>query len=772
MSAIDLDSSYARSTSPHLRVRIHARIIAFAIACAGSNVALGAGSELTASSHAIGDHFGAAIAYGGELALVGAPDHGEGSGAVFVFERTAAGSYSERQILTSDPAFAGDRFGCAIAMSDTIAVIGAPGHEALGVLDGGACVVFERAFDGEWVERQQLLASEIAKGAEFGRSVAISGDRILVGAPGANGGAGAAYVFERQPDDSWSMTANLVPASTAPGDAFGTVALDGERAIIGAPGRDVFGYSDAGGAYVFERAAGGGWVEAGQISGSVTDSDAYFGASVAVSGDRVLIGAPNEFVIPFGRCGAAYLFERTVVGTWSTKGIATSTDAVSGELFGSAVALNAEFAAVGVPAISFGASDGAGAVYVYEISEFGVFGEEQVLKLHAPKAADRFGSAVAIHGDEVIAGAPYRDALGSVDCGAAAIQRATSDFVLTIANVPVALAPSAFRRHSNSGSGKPFKLEPAVTPREYEVHLEAQGEASAVARLLRVSIAGSAQYAGSDLHGWLFDAQTPAVLADLEKSLLERIAAYADPGGLVGATFLDLDDGIIGRDELWIETDATGTARFRHVPAELAGVETLRVEWIDPSFVCDPLVVPIAVGFGGLEPLGEAPSGEWELVGTPQIGQVDVYHGRSELLDALRAAAFEYPSVQASDKTIKKLVKELAALGWSTAPDRLRVGPIAMPMGGLLVDAYGYLVVAKHRDGREADVVVSHLVTNPKQPGATALGADFSAAKAVEKRLRKLHSRQFQLLQKALESAGLLVKAEAEHLRVEMAEGQ
>jgi ketosteroid isomerase-like protein len=152
-----------------------------------------------------------------------------------------------------------------VAVSGDRALIGAGLDDESGT-SAGAVYVFERQADGSWAQATKLTADDAAAGDEFGRSVALSGSRVLVGAvknDGANEDAGAAYVFERQADGSWTQVATLTAADAAESDWFGNaVALQDGRALVGAFFDDV----DTGAAYVFDRQADGSWAQTAKLT--------------------------------------------------------------------------------------------------------------------------------------------------------------------------------------------------------------------------------------------------------------------------------------------------------------------------------------------------------------------------------------------------------------------------------------------------------------------------------------------------------------------------
>jgi hypothetical protein len=237
-------------------------------------------AKLTAEDVPPGYSFGASVALGEGVALVGAPTE-LGRGSAYVFVRN--GTHWERHArLAAADGSRGDLFGSSVSLAGDIALVGARGVNA--------AYVFVRS-GATWVQETQLSGD--GEGA-FGASVALSADSALVGAPGddaAGVDSGAAYVFVRTAR-TWARQAKLLPDDGAPGDFFGaSVALATDTALIGAPRDDDAGFS-SGSAYVFRR-VGAGWAQhAKLLSGSTNDS---FASCVALSNDVAVIGGSRGF---------------------------------------------------------------------------------------------------------------------------------------------------------------------------------------------------------------------------------------------------------------------------------------------------------------------------------------------------------------------------------------------------------------------------------------------------------------------------------------------
>jgi cysteine-rich repeat protein len=256
--------------------------------------------KLTASDAAAGDLFGYSVSIHGNTIVVGAYGNDASSGSAYVYERNQGGvdNWGEVRKLT---AAAGDFFGISISIEEATVVVGAPGNDDAGTSSGSA-YVFERNQGGSdnWGEVRKLTASDAYPDSAFGRSVSLSGDTLVVGSDINDAGAlnaGAAYVFERNTGgtDNWGESRKLTAPDAAEFDNFGSsVSISGDTVVVATPRTEDAG-PETGSAYVFARNVGGadawGFVQKLIASDAAAFDD--FGADVSVAGDRVLVGAPG-----------------------------------------------------------------------------------------------------------------------------------------------------------------------------------------------------------------------------------------------------------------------------------------------------------------------------------------------------------------------------------------------------------------------------------------------------------------------------------------------
>ena len=395
------------------------------------------------------DHFGESVAFSGDTLAVAAwyedsattgidgdqaDNSAEGAGAVYVFTRDPAGVWSQQAYIKASNTDANDDFGYSVALSgDTLAVSAPSEASAAPGIDGdqgdnslfgaGAVYVFTRDAAGTWSQQAYVKASnnefidEFQYGDGFGKSVALAGDTLAVGAPGEESLAtgidgdqsddnatfsGAVYVFTRDGAGAWSQQAYVKASNTDAGDRFGmSLALSGEgdTLVVGAKYEDSAATGidgdqgdnsapSAGAAYVFTRDATGTWSQQAYVKASNTDAYDYLGYSVAILGETLAVGAPGEESLATGidgdqgddsayRAGAVYLFTRDGAGTWSQLAYVKASNTDVADDFGLSAALSGDTLAVGArdegsaaTGIDGDQSDNSstysGAVYVFE----------------------------------------------------------------------------------------------------------------------------------------------------------------------------------------------------------------------------------------------------------------------------------------------------------------------------------------------------------------------------------------------------------------------
>ncbi len=257
--------------------------------------------------------FGHSVAISGEAVLIGTPGHeflNQYTRSAYVFRFDGSSWVQEAKLAASDGADA-DLYGITVDLDGDIAVIGAPFDDVVD-RDSGSAYVFH--FDGtDWVEQQKITPADGAKLDSFGGSVAVSGNTLLVGAhkdDDSGDDSGSVYAFQFD-GTSWVQQAQLLAWDASAYDLFGSaVALDGNTAIIAAPGDDD-GASEpnTGSAHVF-RFNGETWIDERKIVASDRAAWDRFGCAVALSGNTAVVGALRDDDHD-SNSGSAYVFDVT-----------------------------------------------------------------------------------------------------------------------------------------------------------------------------------------------------------------------------------------------------------------------------------------------------------------------------------------------------------------------------------------------------------------------------------------------------------------------------
>ena len=412
------------------------------------------------------------VAIDGDTLVVGAPKEGSGAsgidgnqtdrsaplaGAVYVFRRSA-GVWAQEAYIKASNAAENAVFGACIALQGNTLVVGAFQESSTGT-DAGAAYVFTRT-GTTWSEQAILRASNARSGAFFGNAVALSGDEVVIGAPGdasnatgVNGNAndtskpdaGAAYIFKRT-GTAWSQTAFLKASNTRADAAFGTtLALQNDTLVVGAlressNATGVNGNQNdtsiktagagAGAAYVFTRSAGA-WSQQAYLKSSnrfpIPDLGGGFSLALALSGHTLAVGqyiepsnatgvGGNQTNTSAANSGAVYVFTR-IGTTWSQQAYLKASNTRASALFGFTLALEANTLIVGARGESSDAvgwdgnqsdtsQSGAGAAYTFARAG-STWAQTHYLKATNTRAQTAFGYSVSLSGGTFVIGSAY-----------------------------------------------------------------------------------------------------------------------------------------------------------------------------------------------------------------------------------------------------------------------------------------------------------------------------------------------------------------------------
>jgi hypothetical protein len=313
-----------------------------------------------------GQQCGWSVAISGNRIVFGCPGENGDNGTVTYFQRNGPGNYSGASV-TGGGFAPGGRFGTSVAISGNAVVVGAPATNVNGAPNAGQ-VFFCRVNANGTVE---VTNQDFRGGAniQLGASVAIEGGVAIVGAPG---GYAQIYLYDPNPNGNGILVVSdtLHATGGSSGDQFGqSVAISGNTVVIGAPLNSEKGNS-AGAAYVFVFGTNRLWNQQAKLTGADSIAGDFFGAShIAIAGDTILVGSyawDPSANLPNDDRGAAYVFTRN--GTvWTQQSQILAGDGNSGDNFGVGLGISGDTVIIGARHATAGNTAGAGAAYVYRL---------------------------------------------------------------------------------------------------------------------------------------------------------------------------------------------------------------------------------------------------------------------------------------------------------------------------------------------------------------------------------------------------------------------
>jgi len=454
--------------------------------------------KLTPSDPAVEDFFGWSVSISGDRAIAGAPykwagHDNDGVAYVFYRDRGGKGNWGQAAKLTAIDSFSfDDQMGRAVSIHGDWALVGAPSDNEGGGNSNGSAYLFHRNQGGadNWGQVKEFTALSPAAYDFFGRAVSIHGDYAIVGMPKGftNVLPGAAYIYKRNlgGENNWGRLTVLTPSDSQNSNTFGcSVFISGDYAIVGASGYD------PGAAYVFYRNQGGAdnWGQQVKLTASDGVSQDFFGCSVSLSGDWVIVGAEGGSInggniasayalsrqngdgvidgaavsgTSLGKTGSAYVFFRHHGGAnnWGQAAKLIASDAAMGDWFGRSVSISGDYAIVGAAGSDDAAGD-AGSVYAFYRNKGGVNKWGAISELTAPDAAmgDYMGFSVSISGDSFLAGAYLDDDAGNASGSAYIFSGYLCHSIWASAGVGGSISPSG-RVEVAHGCDKKFTITP------------------------------------------------------------------------------------------------------------------------------------------------------------------------------------------------------------------------------------------------------------------------------------------------------------------------
>ncbi len=349
------------------------------------------------------------------------------AGAAYIFKKLD-GTWETVQKITSESRSAQERFGSAVCLGEQYLVIGAEGHtlDAAGENPkgkAGTAFIYEKDNSGQWSFMWKIVSEDRAANDRFGASVTVSGNYVVVGAPGKDDSQGAAYVFEPDQHGKWYQLQKLTSFKSFYPTYGRVLDMCGDRLIVGSPSQvysttdPIFHYNFAGTAYIYELNESSGKFEEVALLGApdIAEKD-HFASSVSISGDWAFIGTPDKATDEnqknsLAAAGALYIAHRRNDGTWEIVQKITPEDRDKGDQFGASVSVSGKTGVVGATYENEDVNgknpiNNAGAVYFLKRNN-----DEWAIsqKLVAPNRTEEaaFGWVVSVCEPNVLVGVPF-----------------------------------------------------------------------------------------------------------------------------------------------------------------------------------------------------------------------------------------------------------------------------------------------------------------------------------------------------------------------------
>ena len=510
---------------------------------------------------------------------------------------------AQQAYLKASNTEANDYFGYSVAVSGDTVVIGAPfedsnatgagGNQAdNSAINSGAAYVFTRS-GTTWTQQAYLKASNTGAGDEFGFTVAVSGDTVVVGAfaeasnaTGVGGTqtdnslaySGAVYVFTRS-GAAWTQQAYLKASNTGTNDVFGySVAVSGSTVVVGALGEasnasGVGGIqtdnssAQSGAAYIFTR-SGTTWTQQAYLKASNSGAGDQFGIAVAMAGDTALVGAPLEDGNA-SDSGAAYVFSRSG-SVWTQQAYLKASNPGGSDQLGDSVAVSGDTVVVGAHqedsnATGVGGTQSnnsavdSGAAYVFTRSVT-TWTQQAYLKASNTGGGDQFGDSVAVSGDTVVVGAGHEDSNAAQADNSAADSGAAYIF----ARSGTIWTQQTYLKASNTGAGDLFGSSVAASGNTTVIG--AQGEASNATGVGGIQTDNSQAIAGAAYVFSGLGPVAPEIAIELPEGLglVDGIAkvVFSAPPGSTAQLFTIRNTGTANLTGLVVSIDGVDASSF------------------------------------------------------------------------------------------------------------------------------------------------------------------------------------------------------------------
>lgn len=354
----------------------------------------------------------------------------ENTGAAYVYKRNDKGVWEEKQKLIAPDGKPGDHFGFSVSISGDVIVVGAPFDDPKGQ-DSGTAYIFQRDSSGTWSLKQRFYAENAGPLDNFGFSVSAYEDYIAIGSRQGNDGVsdpsnhlidnfGCVFMYKKQENQEWSMIQHLFASDRDNYDQFGfSIDLYEDQLVVGAPYDDENG-GQSGAIYIYQRGEKTGWSNEKKLVAGLGDGGDYFGHSVSVFDNLIAVGAFRDDILG-ARAGAAYTYVMDSNGDWGSEQKLIAFDGDRDFGYGISVSISENILAVGAHKSEDSGDFPTGAVYLYERTENDWWSNYKKIIPSDSYEYDYFGSKVDLSGNYLIAGSPQDNNTNGETAGAAHI---------------------------------------------------------------------------------------------------------------------------------------------------------------------------------------------------------------------------------------------------------------------------------------------------------------------------------------------------------------
>ena len=363
------------------------------------------------------DGFGWVTAISGQHALIAAPfssTQSANAGSVYVYDEISVNNWIASGELWAMDIYANDQFGHSLSIDGNTAVVGAPFHD-INKKDQGAAYVFNRdSLTNTWTLTQKLIAPIPNLNGQFGKSVAIDGNTMVISAwhhpQSAIRDVGEAFVFTKDKlSGQWLYQQSLTPSVPSKGQRFGTsVSIKENVAVVGSYWDTIDGYSKAGSAYVYERnSQNNTWAETGHLVAIDRYANNFFGGSVDTNGQVIVVGARENGAAAL-QAGSAYVFHKNNQGQWVQHAQLLASDAQVNDRFGRWVSITGNIIYSGTLRSDYNGLIDAGAVYRFDYQPFlGTWRQTDKIMPNTATANEHIGARLDADGKYLIIGAGF-----------------------------------------------------------------------------------------------------------------------------------------------------------------------------------------------------------------------------------------------------------------------------------------------------------------------------------------------------------------------------